>query len=117
MGIERLRHSKRARQRWTRCRECSRPYSPLGLLTNSDGSGGDGRSDRDCHARFCGSPWGRFRLAALPANQSLDDAHYLPLAWPPTSAVRTKRTLRSAPVVLVRGVRMPAYTKTGASIV
>jgi len=59
----------------------------------------------------------RFLPATWPANQSLDDAHYRPDAAPPTPAVRTKRTLRSAPVVLVRGVRMPAYTETGASIV
>jgi hypothetical protein len=51
-----------------------------------------------------------------PANQPLDDTHDLPEAWPPTRAVRTKRALRSAPVVLVRGVRMPAYAETGASI-
>ena len=55
--------------------------------------------------------------ATRPANQSLDAAHYLPEAAPPTPAVRTKRALRSAPVVLVRGVRMPAYTETGASMV
>ena len=51
------------------------------------------------------------------ANQPLDDAHDLPEAWPPTPAVRTKRALRSAPVVLMRGVRMPTYAETGASIV
>ena len=51
-----------------------------------------------------------------PVNQPLDDTHDLPEAWPPTRAVRTKRALRSAPVVLVRGVRMPAYAETGASI-
>jgi hypothetical protein len=51
-----------------------------------------------------------------PANQPLDDAHDLPGASPPpTRAVRTKRALCSAPVVLVRGVRMPAYAETGAS--
>ena len=50
------------------------------------------------------------------ANQPLDDAHDLPETWSPTRAVRTKRALRSAPVVLVRGVRVPAYTETGASI-
>jgi hypothetical protein len=51
------------------------------------------------------------------ANQPHDDAHDLPEAWPPTPAARTKRALRSAPVVPVRGVRMPAYAKTGASTV
>jgi hypothetical protein len=59
----------------------------------------------------------RFLLATRPANQSLDDVHYLPDAAPPTPTVRTKRALRSAPVVLVRGVRMPAYTETSESIV
>jgi hypothetical protein len=59
----------------------------------------------------------RFLLATRPATQPSDDAHYLPEAPPPTSAVRTKRALRSAPVVLVRGIRMPAYAETGASIV
>ncbi len=71
----------------------------------------------DCHAPFCGSLGGRFPRATRPANQPFDDAHYLPEASPPTPAVRTKRALRSAPVVLVRGVRMPAYAETGASIV
>lgn len=51
------------------------------------------------------------------ANQPLDDAHDRPEASPPTPAVRTKRALRSAPVVPVRGVRMPAYAETGASMV
>ena len=51
-----------------------------------------------------------------PVNQPLDDTHDLPEAWPPTRAVRTKRALRSAPVVLVRSVRMPAYAGTGTSI-
>jgi hypothetical protein len=50
------------------------------------------------------------------ANQPLDDAHDPPGAWPPTRAVRTKRALRSAPVVLVRGVRVPAFAETGASL-
>lgn len=50
------------------------------------------------------------------ADQPPDDAQDLPEAWPPTPAVRAKRALRSAPVVLVRGVRMPAYAETGASI-
>jgi len=48
-------------------------------------------------------------------NQPLDDAPDLPETWPPTRTVRTNRALRSAPVVLVRGVRMPAYTETSAS--
>jgi hypothetical protein len=51
------------------------------------------------------------------ANHPLDDAHNLPDVPPPTPAVRTERALRSAPVVLVRGVRMPAYADTGTSIV
>jgi len=59
----------------------------------------------------------RFLPASRPANQSSDDAHYLPEASPPTPAVRAKRALRTAPVVLVRGVRVPAYTDTGPSIV
>jgi hypothetical protein len=50
------------------------------------------------------------------ANQRLDNAHDLAEAWPPTRAVRAKRALRSVPVVLVRGVRVPAYTETGAPI-
>jgi hypothetical protein len=53
-----------------------------------------------------------------PANQPLDHAHdLLPEASPPTPAVRTKRALRSAPVVLVRGVRMPAYAQTDTLVV
>jgi hypothetical protein len=51
------------------------------------------------------------------AYQRHDDAHDLSEAWPPTPAARTKRALRSAPVVPVRGIRMPAYAKTGASTV
>ena len=70
-------------------------------------------------------PGGNFGLAvawlnffmAGPANQPLDDAPDLPEASPPTGAVRAKRALRSAPVVLVRGVRMPAYAETGASVI
>ena len=50
------------------------------------------------------------------ANQALDDAHDLPKAWPPTRAIQTKRALRSAPVVLMRGVGMPAFAETGASL-
>jgi hypothetical protein len=71
----------------------------------------------DCIATFCGSPGGRFLRRTRSANQLLDDAHYLPEAAPPAPAVRTKRALRSAPVVLVRGVGMPAYAEAGASIV
>ena len=71
----------------------------------------------DCIATFCGSPGGRLLRATRSANQPLDDAHYRPGAAPPAPAVRTKRALRSAPVVLVRGVRMPAYAEAGASIV
>src|SRR5215469_37630 len=48
-----------------------------------------------------------------PANQPLDGKHDLPAAWPPAAAVRTKRAFRAAPVVLVRGVRMPASAETG----
>jgi hypothetical protein len=51
------------------------------------------------------------------ANQPLDDAPDRPETSPPTQAVRTKRALRSAPVVAVRGARMPAFAETGASIV
>ena len=51
------------------------------------------------------------------ANQPLDDAHDLPEAGPPTRAIRTKRALRSAPVVLVRSVRMPAYAEAGTSFI
>jgi hypothetical protein len=51
------------------------------------------------------------------ASQPLDDAHNLPEIPSPTPAVRTERALRSAPVVLVRGVRMPAYAEAGTSIV
>jgi len=51
-----------------------------------------------------------------PADQPLDDAHDLREASPPTRAVRTKRALGSAPVVPVRGVGMPAYAKTRASV-
>jgi hypothetical protein len=51
------------------------------------------------------------------ANQPLGDAHDPPKVSPPTPAVRTKRAFRSAPVVLVRGVRMPACAETGTSIV
>ena len=51
------------------------------------------------------------------ADHPLDDAHNLPEVPPPTPAVRTERALRSAPVVLVRGVRMPAFAETGTSIV
>jgi hypothetical protein len=51
------------------------------------------------------------------ADQPPEDAHDPPVVWPPTPAVRTKRAIRSAPVVLVRGVRMPAYAETGASVV
>jgi hypothetical protein len=50
-----------------------------------------------------------------PANQLVDDAPDLPETWPPTRAVGTKRALRSAPVVPVRGLRMPTYAETGAS--
>jgi hypothetical protein len=49
-------------------------------------------------------------------NQPLDDARDLPETWPPTRAIRTKRALRSAPVVPVRGVRMPAYAEADAPI-
>ena len=52
-----------------------------------------------------------------PANQLLDDAPDLSETWPPTRAVGTKRALRSAPVVLVRGVRMPTYAEAGAAVV
>jgi hypothetical protein len=57
--------------------------------------------------------------AATPgsAYQPLDDTPDLPAASPPTRAVRAKRAFRSAPVVLVRSVRMPAYAETGASFV
>ena len=51
------------------------------------------------------------------ANQPLGDAHDPPKVSPPTPTVRTKRAFRSAPVVLVRGVRMPACAETGTSIV
>src|SRR5215470_10221524 len=51
------------------------------------------------------------------ASQALDDADDLPAAPPPTWAVRAQRALRTAPVVLVRGVRMPAYAETGTSVV
>ena len=71
----------------------------------------------ECIAPFRGSPGGRFLGPTRSANQPLDDSHYLPEAAPPTSAVRAKRALRSAPVVLVRGVGMPAFAETGASIV
>src|SRR5215470_3133456 len=50
-------------------------------------------------------------------SQPIDDTDDLPDDWPPTSAVRTKRALRAAPVVLVCGVRMPAYAETGESTV
>jgi hypothetical protein len=50
------------------------------------------------------------------ANQLFEGADDLPETWPPTRAVRTKRAFRSAPVVLVRGVRMPAHAETSASI-
>ena len=56
-------------------------------------------------------------LTSGPANQPLDDAPDLPEASPPTGAVRAKRALRSAPVVLVRGIRMPACAETGASVI
>lgn len=56
-------------------------------------------------------------FTAGSANQPLEDAHDPPGASPVTLAVRAKRALRSAPVVLVRGVRMPAYAKTDASII
>jgi hypothetical protein len=52
-----------------------------------------------------------------PTDQPLDDARDLPEASPPTGAVRAKRALRSAPVVLVRGIGMPAYAETGASVI
>ena len=52
-----------------------------------------------------------------PANQASDGAHEMPEASPPTRAVRAKRALRSAPVMLVRGVWVPAYAETGASLV
>ena len=71
----------------------------------------------DSHVLFCGILGGRFLRATRPANQPLDDAHYLPEASPPASAVRAKRALRSAPVVLVRSVRMPANAEACASIV
>ena len=51
------------------------------------------------------------------ADQPLDDARDPPALSPPAPAVRTKRALSPAPVVLVRGVRMPAYADTGVSIV
>jgi len=54
-------------------------------------------------------------LGSGPVAQPLDDAHDLPGASPPAGAVRAKRALRSAPVVLVRGVRMPAHAETVAS--
>lgn len=50
-----------------------------------------------------------------PAIQSQNGAHDLSETSPPTRAVRTERALRSAPVVLVRGVRMPAYAGAIAS--
>jgi len=50
------------------------------------------------------------------ADKPLHDAHDLPGAWPPAWAVRAERALRSAPVVLVRGVRVPAFAETGASL-
>ena len=56
-------------------------------------------------------------LMSESANQPLDDAYDPPGASPPTATVGTKRALRSAPVMLVRGVRMPAYAETGASFV
>lgn len=51
------------------------------------------------------------------SNQRPDDAHDLPEAGPPTQAIRTKRAVRSAPVVPVRSVRMPAYAETDASFI
>jgi hypothetical protein len=70
----------------------------------------------DCIAAFRESASGRFLRATRPVSQPLDDAHYLPAAAPPAAAVGTKRALRSAPVVLVRGVGMPAYAEAGAAI-
>ena len=52
-----------------------------------------------------------------PAGQPLEGAPHLCKAWPPTAAVRTTRALGSAPVMCVRGVRMPAYAETGGPIV
>jgi hypothetical protein len=60
------------------------------------------------------TPGGIF--ASEPANQAPEDAHDVPEVWPPTPAVRAKRAFCSAPVVLVRGVRMPADAESGASI-
>jgi hypothetical protein len=51
------------------------------------------------------------------ANQPFEGAPDPPEVSPPTPAVRAERALRSAPVVLVRGVRMPAFAETGASLV
>ena len=50
-----------------------------------------------------------------PAAQPPDGPPDLPGVAPPTTAVRTKRALSSASVVLVRGVRMPAYAETSAT--
>lgn len=51
------------------------------------------------------------------ADQCFDDAHDLPEISLPTLTVRTQRALGSAPVVLMRVVRMPAFAEAGASIV
>lgn len=52
-----------------------------------------------------------------PANNPLQGAHDLPETSAPARAVRTKRAVRPAPVMLVRGIRMPAYAEAGTSIV
>ena len=63
---------------------------------------------------------GTLRMRCFPALGHLISpltTHIVPPeASPRKTAVRAKRALRSAPVVLVRGVGMPAYTETGASI-
>jgi hypothetical protein len=54
-------------------------------------------------------------FASGSANQAVDDTPDLPKIWPPTPAVRTQRALRSAPIVLMRFVGMPAFAEPGAS--
>jgi len=51
------------------------------------------------------------------ANQPLDDAHDLPEVSPPARAILAQRALRSAPIMPVRSVRVPAYAETGTSVI
>jgi hypothetical protein len=76
----------------------------------------DDRSDGRQYCYVLREPGREILRRTRSANHLLDGAHYLPEASPPASTVRAKRALRSAPVVLVRGVRMPASAKTGGSV-